>query len=114
MARLYADEDFDYRVVVELRALGHDILTVQEAGRGGVGRGDPLVFADAIAIGRSVLTFNRRHYFRLARSAPSHFGVVAPTRDDDYVALARRIHDAICHLPSLDNQVIRVYRPSTP
>lgn len=35
MARLYADEHFP-RVAVELlRNLGHDILTVQEAGKAG-------------------------------------------------------------------------------
>ena len=31
MARLYADEQFPRIVVKLLRALGHDILTVQEA-----------------------------------------------------------------------------------
>jgi len=35
MTSLYADEDFDRRVVDRLRALGHDVLTVQEDGRGG-------------------------------------------------------------------------------
>ena len=35
MASFYADEDFDYPVVVELRQLGHDVLTVQEAGQKG-------------------------------------------------------------------------------
>jgi hypothetical protein len=34
MARLYADEDFDFSVVVELRRLGHDVLTIQEDGCG--------------------------------------------------------------------------------
>ena len=32
MARLYADEDFDYPVVVELRRLGHDVLTTASPG----------------------------------------------------------------------------------
>lgn len=35
MARLYADEDFPYPVVLELRRLGHEVLTVQEAGKEG-------------------------------------------------------------------------------
>jgi len=35
MALLYADENFDRRVVERLRQLGHDVLTVQEAGRDG-------------------------------------------------------------------------------
>ncbi|MEA5486035.1 DUF5615 family PIN-like protein [Pseudanabaena sp. CCNP1317] len=33
MARLYADEQFPKIVVKLLRELGHDILTVQEAGK---------------------------------------------------------------------------------
>jgi len=35
MARLYADENFDYPIVEELRRLGHVVLTAQEAGQGG-------------------------------------------------------------------------------
>src|SRR2546423_1010405 len=41
MASLYADEDFHYQAVTELRRLGHDGLTVQEAGQGGQGVTDP-------------------------------------------------------------------------
>ncbi len=33
MARLYADEQFPYEVVEHLRDLGHDVVTVQEAGK---------------------------------------------------------------------------------
>ena len=36
MARLYANENFPYQVVIALRALGHDVLTVQEAGNAGL------------------------------------------------------------------------------
>jgi hypothetical protein len=39
MALLYADEDFHYAVVERLRHLGHDVRTVQEAGRKGGERG---------------------------------------------------------------------------
>jgi hypothetical protein len=33
LARLYADENFPQPAVERLRALGHDVLTVQEAGK---------------------------------------------------------------------------------
>jgi hypothetical protein len=33
MARLYADEQFPREAVLALRNLGHDVLTVQEAGK---------------------------------------------------------------------------------
>jgi hypothetical protein len=45
MARLYADEDFDYPIVEELRHLGHDVLTVQEAGQGNQATPDDAVLS---------------------------------------------------------------------
>ena len=33
MARLYSNENFPLPVVQRLRALGHDVLTIQEAGK---------------------------------------------------------------------------------
>ena len=33
MAELYADEDFSYPVVEQLRRLGHDVVTAQETGQ---------------------------------------------------------------------------------
>ncbi len=49
MARLYADEDFPLPVVEELRRLGHDVRTVQEAGRANQGIDDAEVLADGVA-----------------------------------------------------------------
>ena len=51
MARLYADEDFSYPRVVELRRLGHDVLTAPKAGEGGQQRTDieVLAFPDIFA-----------------------------------------------------------------
>ena len=112
MARLYADEDFLYGVVVELRQLGHDVLTVQGAGqRGG---DDSQVLAYATGLGRAVLTHNRRHFVRLHRHTPSHSGILVCTRDNDFAALAARIDQAILNCPVLDNQLLRVNLPPTP
>lgn len=93
MALLYADEDFDYAVVEGLRRLGHDVLTVQEAGRRG--RSDARVLADATADGRTVLTHNRWHFERLHRQGPNHAGIISCTRDDDKAALSARIDSAL-------------------
>jgi hypothetical protein len=112
MARFYADEDFPGPVVQILRDLGHDVLTVQEAGRRGTG--DPQVLADATADSRAVLTHNHRHYKRL-HVTQAHAGIVSCSRDkDDLPGLAQRIHDATSALPSLANQFIRIVRPSSP
>jgi hypothetical protein len=110
MARLYADEDFPGPVVEILRDLGHDVLTVQEAGR--AGRSDPEVLTDATADGRAVLTHNHRDYRRL-HAKQSHAGIISCTRDkDDLPGLAQRIHHAISAAPSLANQFIRITRPN--
>ncbi|HEY1378229.1 MAG TPA: DUF5615 family PIN-like protein [Gemmataceae bacterium] len=110
MAQLYADENFDYPVVVELRRLGHDVLRAQDAGQGGQGIPDPAVLAFATAAGRAVLTFNHRDFKRLHRQGVTHAGIISCTRDDDSAALASRIHVAILPLPDLDNVFVRITR----
>jgi hypothetical protein len=60
MARFYANENFPRRTVEALRALGHDVLTTQEAGNAGQEISDDEVLAFATRAGRSVLTLNRR------------------------------------------------------
>src|SRR5438445_11226533 len=67
MAKLYTDEDFDYPVVTQLRLLSHDVLTAQQAGQAQQRVPDPAVLAFAVAQGRALLTYNRRHFIRLHR-----------------------------------------------
>jgi hypothetical protein len=114
MARLYADENYDYRVVEELRKLGHDMLTANDAGQARQGLSDAQVLAFAISQTRAVITFNRRHFIRLHRQVQPHCGIIVCTDDRDWIALAARVHLAIIALPSLDNQLIRVNRPAKP
>jgi len=111
MAKLYADENFDYRVVVELRRLGHDVLTAQQAGQAQQRIPDPAVLAFARAQGRAVLTFNRRHFIRLHRQSIHHCGIIVCTKDDDSIALAGRVHLALGNLVNLDDQLVRITRP---
>lgn len=40
MARLFADENFPFQAVEALRELGHDVLTVADAGKDGLGTPD--------------------------------------------------------------------------
>lgn len=114
MAKLYADENFSFPIVVELRRLSHDVLTAQEAGQAQQRIPDAQVLAFAIAGGRAVLTHNRPHFVRLHRITSPHCGIIVCTRDDDAAAVAGRIDQAISALPSLDNQLIRVNLPATP
>src|SRR5438874_972065 len=106
MASLYADEDFDYGVVERLRTMGHDVVTVQEAGRAGMP--DSQVLADATADGRAVLTFNRDDFKKLHRLNLSHAGMVSCSRDTNLGALTVRIHNSVIAAGSLSGQHLRV------
>ena len=114
MAILYADENFPFAVVVELRALGHDVLTAHAAGQANQKIPDPAVLAFATARGRAVLTLNRGDYVKLHWRGRSHAGIIVCTDDADVVAFAQRIHQAILAESPLDNKLIRVNKPSTP
>jgi predicted dinucleotide-binding enzyme len=114
MALLHADENFDYRVVVELRGHGHDVLTAYEAGRAGQRIPDADVLAFAISQNRAVLSFNRCDFIRLHNSGQPHCGIIVCTDDRDVAALAMRIHRALLNCPVLSNQLLRIYRPATP
>ena len=113
MVTLYVDEDFSYPVIQRLRQLGHDILTAHEAGQAGQSIQDAEVLAFATAAGRAVLTFNRRHFIRLYSVVSSHEGIIVCTRDDDVVALADRIHQQLHSAPTLQDQLLRINRPSS-
>jgi hypothetical protein len=102
MAALYADENFNYAVVEQLRLLGHDVLTVQEAGEHGCD--DAQVLAFATSAQRAVLTFNRRHFIRLHKATPGHGGMIVCT-DDDATALANRIQQLLASDPGLVGQL---------
>ncbi|HEX5445882.1 MAG TPA: DUF5615 family PIN-like protein [Pirellulales bacterium] len=112
MAKLYANENFPLPVVEELRRLGHDAITVAETGKAGRGTSDEEVLDFAIADGRVILTFNRKHFFRLHRGRPGHSGIVACTYDPDFGALAARIHNALIGSTDLAGQLIRINRPA--
>ena len=113
MARLYADEQYPYPVVELLRTLGHDVLTVREAGKANQRIPDSDVLAFASAEKRAVITENRKYFFRLHRIQPNHGGIIACTNDRDWEALANRIHVAITAEQPLDGKLIRVVRPQS-
>lgn len=111
MARLYGDENFALGVVLELRRLGHDVLTIQEDGYGGQRVPDERVLTLASQAGRAVLTFNRRHFIRLHADRPHHKGLIVCTFDADFLNLAARIHVAVMAVDQLAGQLLRVNRP---
>jgi hypothetical protein len=109
---LYADEDFPFPVVEELRRIGHDVLTAQEDRR--TSAADPDILARAHALGRALLAHNRSDFERLHQQGQNHSGILSATHDSDFLALASRIHAALGGL-SPGRWCLRVNRPqSTP
>lgn len=113
MARFYADEQFPFPVVELLRALGHDVLTVQEAGNADSGISDEEVLRFAISLSRSILTINRADFIRLHRRNNNHFGIIVCTNNRNWEQFAERIHEAVIAEESLQGKLIRVVRPVT-
>lgn len=111
MALLYSNENFPRPVVEELRRLGHDVLTVLEAGKAEQAISDSEVLAFAVSLGRAVLTLNRKHFIQLHRQQPAHAGIVVCTYDPDFIGQATRIHGTLQSQPQLAGQLIRVNRP---
>jgi uncharacterized protein with PIN domain len=80
--RLLVDEDSQGRILVRLlRAAGHDVLTVEEAGLHS--QGDPEVFALAKQEQRVILTRNVRDFEALHEADPAHPGILVEHQDRD-------------------------------
>ena len=111
MARLLADENFPIPVSAELRSLGHNVVTLQEAGKTDRGFSDAAVLALAAEQDRAILTLNRRHFVRLHRESESHAGIVVCSLDIDFVGQARRINREIESVDGLSGRLVRINRP---
>jgi predicted nuclease of predicted toxin-antitoxin system len=111
MVLLYANENFPRQVVEQLRQLGHDVLTVPEAGQDGQGIGDADVLEYATRRQRAVITLNRRDFIQLHLANPEHAGIIVCTQDADIKGQARRVDAAIQATPDLTGQLLRINRP---
>lgn len=111
MARFYSNENFPIPVVHELRRLGHDVLTVFEAGHANQSVPDEEVLVFASSENRAVLTINRKHFVRLHRQRPDHSGIVVCSLDTDFVGQADRIDTAVERFTVLHGHLLRVNRP---
>jgi predicted nuclease of predicted toxin-antitoxin system len=108
MSKLFADEDVDHRVVLRLRALGHDVVTVMDVHRRGLRDAEQLAFASGSE--RILLTFNRADFHALHRQGAAHAGIITCTRDPDIEALVRRIHAALLDHVVMAGVLVKVVR----
>ncbi len=111
MARLYTNENFPLPVVETLRKLGHDVLTIQDTGKGGQAAPDEAVLEFACSEKRALVTLNRKHFIRLHALKTEHFGIIVCSFDPDFDGLAHRINKIIQDQKELAGQLIRVNRP---
>jgi len=114
MANLYSDENFPDASVLELRKLGHDILTAFDAGQANQKIPDAQLLTYAHSLGRAVLTLNRRHFIQLHKRTKAHSGIVVCTSDTDFPALALRTHKALLAESTLGNKLVRVIKRVVP
>ena len=111
---LCADENFPLPAVRELRLLDYDVLTVQEDGKAGQRYPDRHVLEDAAALGRAVVTLNRKDFRRLHDQGEiRHAGIVLCTQDLDYKRLAANIQRALSNKENLEGEVVNVHRKTT-
>jgi hypothetical protein len=111
MARLYTNENFPLPVVEELRRLGHEVLTTNEAGEAGKSVPDDQVLAFATAEARALVTLNRKHFIHLHNANSDHAGIIVCSLDLDFSGQAQRIHAAIGSMTRLAGELIRINRP---
>src|SRR5438876_3145919 len=112
MASLYANENFPLPVLLELRKMGHDVLTTVEAGKANQAIPDEDVLEFARSQNRALLTINRKHFVRLHQSNAVHTGIVVCSLDLNFSAQAQRINESLLAAGNLSGKLIRVNRQS--
>lgn len=81
--QLLIDEDSQDKVLIKLlRKAGHDVVTVNEAGL--MSQPDLAVFRYAVEKSRVILTLNCSDFEILHEENPSHSGILAVYKNDDY------------------------------
>jgi predicted nuclease of predicted toxin-antitoxin system len=110
MASFYADEQFPKATSIALRSLGHDVLTVQDAGNANQKIPDQEVLAFATEQDRAVLTLNRYDFIRLHKQSSAHTGIIVCSENTNFLRLAEKIHEAVSPINNLNEQLLRVYR----
>ena len=76
MIKFYSNEHFPLDWVNELRKLGYDVLTSQEAGQANQSISDPDVLKFAHERKRVVITLNRQDFIDLHKQGQNHSGII--------------------------------------
>lgn len=77
--KFYADENFPFRTVIELRRLGHDVLTALGDEKANQAIPDEDMLTRATELERVILTINRKDFKRLQYQNSNHAGIIICT-----------------------------------
>ena len=110
--RFYADENIPLDTVIELRRLGHDVLTAYEDGRANNKVPDDEVLRRSTELGRILITINRQDFRRLHESGIVHSGIVICTLDLNFARQASGIETVCKNEETCEKELLRVHRPS--
>jgi len=105
------DENFDLPVVKGLRALGYDILTMNDLDLVNQSIPDDKVLEIATELERVLITFNRRDFIRLHRQDDNHAGIIVCTQNRDIEVLISQIELILRSETSFKKKLFRVYKP---
>jgi hypothetical protein len=110
---IFADANLPKELADGLRALGYDVLTVQQyqkSSRPEHGLSDELVLQTAVKFRRIICTLDRFDFLALHRANPSHKGMILIKRGrkSNLRRILSHIDDAIKSLAPLDGKAIRV------
>jgi hypothetical protein len=108
MVRFYSNENFAIDFVRILRSLGHDVLTVVDAGEANRRIPDDAVLEFAIGQNLAVITFNRDDFIALHRSGIDHPGIVVCKDDRDYAGQAAALQEWLERDGVLKNRCLRI------
>jgi uncharacterized transporter YbjL len=108
---LFMDVHIPKRTSDELRALGYDVLTVQQyqgTSRPGKGISDEMIVDIAIERRRIVVTENANHFERLHQLKPDHKGIIICKATSEWTKMAKEIDRRIKEAGVLLGQLIQV------
>ena len=108
MAKLYSNENFPIPVVNARAPWGTTSPRSRRRGRANESTPDPDVLSLATAEKRTVLTLNRKDFYRLHEQRPAHAGIIVCVVDPDFQRQAQMIHDRIQVEGDLTGRILRV------
>ena len=113
MAYLFADENFPYPAVEQLRVFGHVVITLDEIRKANLALPDAEVLKLAVQHDSALLTLNRWDFIQLHKKSHAHKGIIVCKFEPkfDFQGLAEQIDLAIGDKTDLSGQLIRVGRP---